>query len=90
MFGCGPTLRLTSILINIPMLQGSKIESKCGECTVCLRVCPFLKNKENLEDYKENCRKFIFSFGLKHDVCGKCIKACFQESIFKEQFKSEI
>ena len=84
----GPTVRFTSILINIPMIQGSRIETKCGECKSCLDVCPFLKNKENLEDYRENCRKFIFSFGLKHDVCGKCIKACFRESIFKEQFES--
>jgi len=84
----GPTLRLTSILINIPMLQGSKIESKCGECTACLDICPFLNNKANLQDYREKCRKFIFSFGLKHDVCGKCIRACFRDSIFRKQFST--
>ena len=86
----GPTVRFTSVPINIPMTQGSIIESKCGECSACLEVCPFLKYKENLEDYRENCRNFIFSFGLKHDVCGKCIKACFRDSIFKKKFISEI
>jgi epoxyqueuosine reductase QueG len=86
----GPAVRFTSILINVPMIQGTKIESKCSNCAACLEVCQFLKYKEDLEDYRENCRKFIFTLGLKHDVCGKCIKACFRESIFKENFKSEL
>lgn len=86
----GPAVRFASVLINIPIIQGSKIKSKCGDCTACLEACHFLKNKQNLEDYRENCRKFIFTLGLKHDICGRCIKACFRESIFKENFKSEI
>ncbi len=86
----GPTLRFSSILINIPLLQNSKIESKCGECAACLEICSFLDNKAKLEDYRENCRKFIISLGLKHDVCGKCIKACFRDGLFKEQFTSKI
>ncbi|MFX1339499.1 MAG: hypothetical protein ACFFDK_12875 [Promethearchaeota archaeon] len=86
----GPTIRFTSILINIPMIQGLKLESKCGECTACLEVCPILKNKEFLEDYRENCRKFLINLGLKHEVCGKCIKACFRESIYKRNFKAKL
>ena len=83
----GPTVRFTSVLINIPLIQNNKIESKCGECNACLEVCPFIKNKEKLKDYRENCNNFINSLGLKYHVCGKCIKACFQKSIFKDQFR---
>ena len=83
----GPTVRFTSVLINIPLNQGKKFKSKCGECTACLDVCSFLKNKEKLKDYRENCNSYLTSLGLKHHVCGKCIKACFQKSIFKEKFR---
>ena len=83
----GPTVRFTSILVNIPLNQNNKIESKCGGCTACLDVCSFLKNKEKLKDYRENCNNFLNSLGLKHHVCGKCIKACFRDSIYQEKFR---
>jgi epoxyqueuosine reductase len=85
----GPAVRFTSILCNLPLIQGEKIENMCGECTACLKVCPILKNKDKLEDYREDCREFLISLGLKHDICGKCIKACYRDSIFKDKFKSE-
>ncbi|MBY8982353.1 MAG: epoxyqueuosine reductase [Candidatus Lokiarchaeota archaeon] len=82
----GPALRLVSILINIPLIQGNRIESKCGSCRACLDVCHILKNKNNLEDYRENCRKYLVALGLNHDVCGKCIKTCIKKGIFKDTF----
>ena len=82
----GPAIRLTSVLINIPLIQNKVIESLCGECEACLDVCSILKNKEQLENYRENCNKFLYSLGLKHHLCGKCIKACIRDSIFKDQF----
>lgn len=83
----GPAVRFTSILINMPLNQSKKIESRCGECVACLDVCSFLRNKDVLKDYRENCNSYLMSLGLKHHVCGKCVKACFRESIFKEQFR---
>jgi len=83
----GPAVRFASVLINIPLIQGKKMESKCGNCSACLEVCPILKNKTKLEDYRELCRKYMLSLGLKHDTCGKCVKACYKNSIFKDQFK---
>ncbi|MFX1275934.1 MAG: hypothetical protein ACFFAT_12885 [Promethearchaeota archaeon] len=75
----GPAIRFASVLINIPLNQGKQMENKCYSCTACLEVCPFLRNKDSLEDYRENCRKYIISLGLNHDVCGKCIKACYEK-----------
>jgi len=83
----GPIVRFTSILANIPLNKGQKMENQCGECSACLDACSILKKKELLKDYRENCRKYIISLGLKHDICGKCIKACYIDSIFKEKFK---
>lgn len=84
----GPTVRFTSILSNLPLIQGEKMENQCGECTACLDICPILKNKHKFKDYRENCRKFIISLRLSYDVCGKCIKACYRDSIFKDKFNS--
>jgi epoxyqueuosine reductase QueG len=78
----GPAVRFTSILINLPLLQGNKIENKCGECMACLEACPILKNKNNLADYRETCRKYLISLDLKYDVCGKCIKACYNKFFY--------
>lgn len=83
----GPAIRLTSILINIPLNQNKKIENRCGECTACLNICSFLKKKDSLKDYRENCNSYLMSLGLKHHVCGKCVKACFRDSIYREKFK---
>ncbi|MBY9006490.1 MAG: epoxyqueuosine reductase [Candidatus Lokiarchaeota archaeon] len=82
----GPALRLTSILMNMPLIQGEKMRRKCGDCRACLDVCKFLNNKHNLKDYRENCRKYILSLCLNSNVCGKCIKACINNRICKNTF----
>jgi epoxyqueuosine reductase QueG len=80
-FGSG--VRFASIIINKLLLQGNRMESKCGDCTACLDVCPVLQNKSVLEDYRENCRLYLLQLGLNHDVCGKCIKVCVQRKLNK-------
>ncbi|MDF1539025.1 MAG: hypothetical protein P1Q69_08985 [Candidatus Thorarchaeota archaeon] len=86
-FSCA--LRFSSVIVSIPFVQGTKRESKCGNCTACEDACTFIKNRESLPDYRENCRKYILFLktkGIGKDVCGKCIKACYQESLMKNQF----
>ncbi|MFX1237446.1 MAG: hypothetical protein ACFFAS_01030 [Promethearchaeota archaeon] len=83
----GPAVRFTSILCNLPLIQGKKIENQCGDCMACINACPILEKKDRLEDYREKCRKFIISLGLNQDVCGKCIKACFLEGTYKTKPK---
>ncbi len=84
-FSCA--IRLASIITEIPMKQTKPIPNKCGYCKACLDACPFLANKNKLANYREQCRKYIMSLRLEHEVCGKCIKACFRESIHKNTFK---
>ncbi len=86
----GSAVRFTSILCKMPFIQGQKLESQCGECNACLNVCPILKKKDESGDYREKCRKFILSLGLEHDVCGKCIKTCYEEGIYRQNSKSNL
>jgi len=83
-------LRFASIITNLPLTQGEKVETSCGACNACLEVCSFLKNKERLKNYRENCRRYIMGLlglGLVDEVCGRCIKACYRDSVFKDTFK---
>ncbi|MBO3803114.1 MAG: hypothetical protein JTT11_04455, partial [Candidatus Brockarchaeota archaeon] len=55
--------------------------------SACLDACSILKNKDRLEDYRENCRLFIKSLGLEQEVCGKCVAACYRKGAFEGRFK---
>lgn len=86
-FSCA--IRFASIIVPIPMLHRKKIESQCGDCKACEDACGFIRHREGLPDYRENCRRYILylkSKGLEKDVCGKCVKACYRNSIFGKQF----
>lgn len=84
-FSCA--LRFASVIVNLPLIHGTKVKLTCGECKACLEACSFLRNKDTLKNYRENCRKYIVQLGLEGEVCGKCIKACYRHSIFSDRFK---
>lgn len=84
-YGCA--LRFASIVMDTKFQNGNKMKSKCGHCSACLDACSILKNKDKLKNYRENCRRFIESLGLEHEVCGKCIAACYRKSIYKDIFR---
>jgi len=84
-FSCA--LRFASIVTDLPLIHGEKVKDSCGQCEACLEACPILKNKDKLEDYRENCRRYIVQLHLDGEVCGKCIKACYHNSIFSDNFK---
>lgn len=84
-FSCA--LRFASILTTLPFIHSRRVENLCGPCTACVEVCPFLRNRDKLENYREKCRLFINQLDLDADVCGKCIRACYRHSIFSNKFK---
>lgn len=84
-FSCA--LRFASVLTTFPLPHENKVENLCGLCDACLKVCPFLENKEKLDNYREGCRRYIDKLALDGDVCGKCVKACYRQSIFAMKFK---
>jgi epoxyqueuosine reductase QueG len=86
-FSCA--IRFASIITIIPLEHGERMESKCGDCTACEDACGFIRHRNILPDYRENCHRyiqFLKSKGIVKDICGKCIKACYRSSKFKDQF----
>lgn len=84
-FSCA--LRFASIVTSLPLVHARKVEVSCGNCEACLKVCSFLRNKDELKNYRESCRRYIVQLGLESMVCGKCIKACYRHSIFSNRFR---
>ncbi len=80
-------IRLASVITDMPLERTDPIPDGCGECRACLDACTFLDNKDKLENYREQCRRYIVSLGLEHEVCGKCIKACFREGVHRDAFR---
>ena len=80
-------IRLASIITDMPLERTEPTPDSCGECRACLDACPFLDNKDKLENYREQCRRYIVSLGLEHEVCGKCIKACYREGVHRDVFR---
>lgn len=81
-YGCA--IRLASIITGLPLERTPPLEDGCGDCRACLDACPILDNKEGLENYREDCLRYMESLGLNSRVCGKCIKACADSPVFRE------
>lgn len=87
-FSCA--IRFSSVIVSIPLEHGTRLESKCGACTACEDACTFIRYRNKLPDYRENCRRYILflkSKGIEKDVCGKCVKACYRNSLLSNQFQ---
>lgn len=80
-------IRLASIITNFPLEQTEPLDYGCGNCKACLNACKFLRFKDRLDNYREQCRRYIIHLDLDADVCGKCVKACFRDSIYRDVFK---
>jgi epoxyqueuosine reductase len=87
-FSCA--IRFASIIVPFVLDYGQGSTMNCGDCTACEQACSFIRNKAKLSDYRDYCMRYIeylMSKGLKFDVCGKCIKACYFNSIYAKQFQ---
>ncbi len=73
----GCAVRFASVICPDNLPHGQKMDNFCSTCTACLKVCPFLRKKNVLKNYREQCRRFIATLRLDGDVCGKCVKACY-------------
>ena len=80
-------IRLSSVITSLPLERTLPLEMDCGNCQACSNACSFLRLKDKLTNYREQCMHYMDSLGVLSGVCGKCIKACYRDSIYKDKFK---
>jgi len=71
----GAALRLATIFLNGHVEPRQQRVAGCGDCFDCLEVCPVLRQAA---DYREACRRHINALGLEADVCGICVRVCWE------------
>lgn len=71
----GPALRFATIFISQQLLPDDKHLPGCGDCNACLEVCPILRPEEG---YRERCRRRLGALGLEDEVCGICVRVCWE------------
>jgi epoxyqueuosine reductase QueG len=71
----GPALRFATIFIPRQLLSDDKHLPGCGDCNACLEVCPILRPEEG---YRERCRRRMEALGLEDEVCGICVRVCWE------------
>jgi epoxyqueuosine reductase QueG len=81
-------IRLAGIITSQTLHLTDRTSESCGNCTSCLEVCSFLKHRDRLDDYREQCLTYMNSLKLEDEVCGKCIKACVHSPKFTSRMKT--
>ena len=71
----GPALRFATVFIPLPLPPDGKPLPGCGDCNACLEVCPILRPEEG---YRERCRRRLEALGLEDEVCGICVRVCWE------------
>jgi hypothetical protein len=71
----GPALRFATLFIPQSLLPDSKHLPGCGDCNACLEVCPILRPEDG---YRERCRRRLEALGLEDEVCGICVRVCWE------------
>lgn len=84
----GPRVRWTTILTDAPLIPtGNKMDSRCGTCNECVRICPvqaftgrnFVESESR--EHRYDARKCDSYFNwMKNNgqipVCGLCLYVC--------------
>jgi len=77
----GARVRYATVLTDMPLPAGRRMQSRCGDCYECVEACPVEAIHESPEDFELlRCqtllRKFSKELGLGVQICGLCVKAC--------------
>ncbi len=49
-------IRLSGVITDTPLVQTPSMKEGCGDCASCEDACTFLKHRDRLDDYREQCR----------------------------------
>jgi len=83
----GSAVRFASFIAPENLDRDKKVGDLCGDCTACLDSCGILKRKEKLKNYRQQCMKKINVLNLRYDVCGICVKACYESGNWRKHSK---
>jgi len=77
----GPALRLATVFVPGRIESPRRQLPGCGTCRACIEVCPILDKGIGRSDpnaYREMCRRRIISLRLDDEVCGICVRRCWE------------
>ncbi len=77
----GSQFRLASILTDMPLKAGRPLKKDCGECRVCVKICPSRAIKDASADFDhqacfEKLKEFQKKRLVDQYICGLCVNAC--------------
>jgi len=70
---CGPALRFATLFLRGHTERTERELPGCSDCTACIDVCSVLRAGG---EYRETCRRRLNSLGLEDEVCGICVRVC--------------
>lgn len=85
----GSAVRFTSFITPEVLDRDEKMEDLCSDCTACLDSCNILKRKQQLRNYRQQCMRKIKALNLRYDVCGVCVKACYESGNWRKRSRHE-
>lgn len=90
----GPAVRFATLFLPFAMPSKVRTLAGCGDCNACIDSCPVLRRDQTgiralrekgylsasrrQGDYREACRLRVTALGLEQEVCGICIRVCWE------------
>lgn len=77
----GSQFRLVSILTDMPLKLDKPLKEGCGNCRLCIALCPVGAIKEDSQDFDhircfEKLKEFQKQKLVDQYICGICVKVC--------------
>jgi len=77
----GSQFRLVSVLTDMPLKIDKPSEKDCGECKLCVKICPSGAIRENPADFGclkcfQQLKSFQKQRQVEQYVCGVCVNVC--------------
>ncbi|MDD5465809.1 MAG: 4Fe-4S binding protein [Candidatus Omnitrophica bacterium] len=77
----GSQFRLVSVLTNMPLKADELSKKDCGQCRLCVKICPSGAIQDNPADFDhvkcfEKLKSFQKQRQVEQFVCGVCVNVC--------------
>ncbi|MFH1368933.1 MAG: reductive dehalogenase domain-containing protein [Elusimicrobiota bacterium] len=75
----GSGVRYATVLTDMPMKFDKPLKDSCGNCALCIAVCPagaIKKESFDLALCTEQLKNFVKTEKIGQMICGLCVKAC--------------